>query len=358
MKLPDFGAGKKLSLATVSDCFIVPEYYRRALEGNPDFSHHGNLNFGPTDKAEMRNTAYKIERGGPMAVPAPAELPELCTKADALMVHLCPVTADLIAACPDLKLIMVNRGGTENVDVEAATARGIPVLSNPAHNANGVVELTVGLILSQSRNIALADRYMRKGVWCETYPNNGHEYELRGLNLGIIGFGSIGRRVASVMSAFGMNLYFSDPYVGEDDPDAVRLGCKKIALDVLCSTCDVVTLHARADELIVGRREFSMMKKTAYFINTARPHLIDNDALFEFLCGRRITGAALDVHPEEPPGAAYRMAKLDNVTLTNHRGGATVNCYSDSPADMLAEAAKLIRGQKPRFFVNRDAFRF
>ena len=356
MKLPDFGAGGKLSLATVSDCFIIPEYYRRAIDGNSDFSHLGNLNFGPADKAEMRHTAYKIERGGPLAVPAPDGLYELCRRADALMVHLCPVTAELIDACPDLKLIMVNRGGTENVDVEAATAHGIPVLSNPAHNANGVVELTVGLILSQSRNIALADRYMRRGVWCENYPNCGNEYELRGLKLGIIGFGSIGRRVASVMSAFGMKLFFADPNVGEDDPDALRLGCRKISLEELCSSCDVITLHARADELIVGRREFGMMKKTAYFINTARPHLIDNDALFEYLCGRRITGAALDVHPEEPPGPDYRMAKLDNVTLCNHRGGATVNCYSDSPADMLAEASKLIKGEKPRFFVNSGVF--
>ena len=350
-------SGGRLRLLTVSDCFIIEEYYRKALDGNPDFVHVGNLNFGPADKAQMRHTAYFIERGGPTAVPAPEGLIEAAKEADALMVHLCPVTAELINSCPNLKLIMVNRGGVENIDIDAASARGIPVLSNPAHNANGVVELTCGLIISQTRNIALADRLLRRGVWCESFPNNGHEYELRGLKLGIIGFGSIGRRVASVMSALGMKPFFTDPFVPADAPDAVRLGCKKIPLDELCSECDIISLHARADEMIVGRREFGLMKKTAYFINTARPHLCDYDALYEFLKERKICGAALDVHPEEPLSPDYPLLTLDNVTFTNHRGGATVNCYSDSPADMLANAHLLLTGGEPKFYVNKDRLR-
>ena len=345
------GSGGRLRLVTASDCFIREEYYRSALKDSADFVSAGNAEFGPPDKADMRHLAYVIERGGPEAVEAPEALYRLAPFAEAVMVHLCPVTERFIESAPDLKLIMVNRGGTENIDLAAAARRGIPVLSNPVHNANGVVELTCGLILSQTRNIALADRLLRSGIWCESFPNSGNEYELRGLRLGIIGFGSIGRRVAELMRAFGMNTCFTDPFVPADDPDALRLGCEKVSIEELCSECDIISLHARADEVIVGRREFELMKRTAYFINTARPHLVDYDCLYEVLSTRRITGAALDVHPEEPPGASYRFLTLDNLTMTNHRGGATVNCYSDSPADMFRDAARLLHGGVPRFRV-------
>lgn len=343
-----------MKLTAVSDTFMKERYYRDAVAEHPGFTLTHAVSFGVEDKALMRKTAYRIERGGPEAVPAPEEFYALAPEAEAVMVHLCPVTRRFIASAPNLKLIMVNRGGTENIDIEAATEYGIPVLSNPAHNANGVTELTVGLMLAESRNIVRSNNAMKAGGWREDYPGTGHEYELRGLKVGIVGFGNIGRRVARILSAFGCRLCFTDPNVPADDPDAIAVGCRKTTLAELMSTCDFVTLHARTNEVVIGREDFALMKPTAYFINTARPHLIDSKALYEMLRDRRITGAALDVHDAEPTDPADPMLTLDNVTLTSHRGGQSVNCYSDSPGMIMTEAEKLLAGRDDvKFFVNR-----
>lgn len=345
-----------MKLLAVSDAFMRPEYYEKAVTEHPAFELCGIIPFGVEGKKDMRATAYKIERGGPEAVPAPDELYEKIHSCDALMVHLCPVTRRLIESAPKLKLIMVNRGGTENIDIDAASEHGIPVLSNPAHNANGVVELAIGLMLAESRNICRANNIMKSGSWSENFPNCGNEYELRGLKVGIIGFGSIGRRMARILSAFNCKTVFCDPNVPADDPEAALYGCRKVEKKELMSSCDFVTLHARCNEIVVGAEDFALMKPTAYFINTARPHLIDNKALYECLRDKKITGAALDVHETEPTDPGDPMLTLDNVTLTNHRGGATVNCYADSPEMMLGEADKLLAGKKDevKFFINKN----
>ncbi len=345
-----------MNILAVSDAFMRPEFYKKAEEKHPGFKFTEIIEFGVNDKEQMRATAYRIERGGPEAVEAPKELYDKIGNYEALMVHLCPVTRRLIESAPKLKLIMVNRGGTENIDIEAATEHGIAVLSNPAHNANGVVELTVGLMLAESRNICRADKIMKEGRWSEKYPNCGYEYELRGLKAGLIGFGSIGKRMAKILTAFGMSVSFCDPNVPANDPDALALGCKKTDLATIMSENDFVSLHARANSVIVGKKEFDMMKPTAYFINSARPHLIDSRALYEALRDKKITGAALDVHDCEPTDPNDPFLTLDNVTLTNHRGGATVNCYADSPDMMLTEADKLVAGdvRSVKFFINRD----
>ncbi len=337
----------------VSDAFMRPEYYCAGADLHPDFELTKIISFGLPDRKDMRHMAYIIERGGPEAVEAPAELYDSIADAEALMVHLCPVTRRLIEKAKNLKLIMVNRGGTENIDLAAATEHGIPVLSNPAHNANAVTELTVGLMLAESRNIVRADREMKLGSWREKFPNTGHILELKGLTVGIVGFGSIGRRVARLLNAFGCNLLFNDPFVPADDPDALLYNVKKVELAELMSVSDYVTLHARADEVIIGRAEFALMRPDSYFINTARPHLVDYKALYEVLRDKKILGAALDVHTSEPTDPAEPLLTLDNITLTNHRGGDTINSYADSPEMMFAEAEKLLAGRDDvKFWIN------
>ncbi len=338
----------------VSDAFMLPEYYRAGANLHPNFEITKIISFGLPDRKDMRHMAYKIERGGPEAVEAPDELYDSVADAEALMVHLCPVTRRLIERAKKLKLIMVNRGGTENIDIEAASEYGIPVLSNPAHNANAVTELTIGLMLAESRNIVRADKEMKAGSWRERFPNTGHILELKGLTVGIVGFGSIGRRVAKILNAFGCKLLFNDPFVSADDTDAVIYDVKKVELDELMSVSDYVTLHARADEVIIGREQFELMRPDSYFINTARPHLIDNTALYEILRDKKILGAALDVHRAEPTDPDEPLLTLDNITLTNHRGGDTINSYADSPEMMFAEADKLLAGNDDvKFWINR-----
>ena len=340
----------------VADAFLEESFYRDCFAKHPRFQLDKVLFFGVPDRAGMRDLIHRIERGGPEVVEPPAELCQLVENAEALMVHLCPVNQRVIECAKKLKLILSNRGGLENVNVEAATKRGIPVLHNPAHNANSVAELTVGLMIAETRNIARTHAGMKNGIWRERFPNSGRVHEIVGQTVGIIGFGNIGRRVARKLTVFDCHVLVCDPFILSDDPDLARYHCTYVDLPTLLSRSDVVTLHVRTNSPnpVLGRKEFEMMKPGAYFINTARPHLVDNAALYERLRDQKIMGAAFDVFMHEPIQPDEPYATLDNVTLSNHRGGDTVNCYSDSPAMLLCEATKLLAGEEPKFFANKN----
>ena len=337
----------------VADAFLLEEYYRACFEKFPEYELDKVLFFGDHDRTGMRITAHKIERNGPDAVEPPAELYDAIEDAEILMVHLCPVNSRVMDRAKKLKMILLNRGGTENVDLKAAAERGIVVLNNPAHNANSVTELTLGLMLSETRNLARTHVNMMQGKWIEHYSNVGHVYELAGKTIGIIGFGNIGRRVARKLTVFDCNVQVYDKYVSADHPDLEKYGCKFVDLDTLLSTSDIVTLHVRSDDLVLTREDLFKLKKGAYFINTARPHLIDNQAMWELLHSHHLAGAAFDVYMREPITPEEPYIQLDNVTLANHRGGDTVNCYSDSPAMLMKQANRYFNGEEPEFFANK-----
>ena len=338
----------------VSDAFVTEMDYRNAFQMFPDIELIRVPFFGIADRQQMRDVVHTIERGGPEAMDPPEELLDSIGEAEVLMVHLCPVPRKLLEKAPKLRYILTNRGGIENIDVVAATELGIEVLSNPAHNANAVAEYTVALLLAETRNITRADRSLRQGVWREKFPNSGRIFEISGATIGLIGFGTIARLVARKLSMFSCNILVHDMYVPADDPEAAQYGCTFVSLEELLARSDVVSLHARSETVILDAEHFEMMKPGAYLINTARPHLIDNEYLWKMLHENRLTGAALDVFMNEPLGLDDPFLQLDNVTLSNHRGGDTGNSYSDSPAMLLKELQKLLQGQTPRFWVNRS----
>lgn len=338
----------------VSDAFITEQDYRKAFAQYPQMELIAVPFFGLQDRQAMRDVVHTIERGGPEAVEPPQELYELIGDVELLMVHLCPVTRKLLEHAPNLKYILTNRGGTENVDIQAATELGIAILSNPAHNANAVAEYTVALMLAETRNIARADSSLRGGVWRERFPNSGKIFEISGSTVGLIGFGTIARLVARKLSTFSCEILVYDCYADPNDPEARQYGCKFVTMEELLERSDIISVHARSEGVILGKEQFDRMKPGAYFINTARPHLIDNDYLQQMLQEGRLMGAALDVFMDEPLGTDEPLLKLDNVTLSNHRGGDTVNSYSDSPKMMLSELQVLMNGGSPRFWVNRS----
>ena len=261
---------------------------------------------------------------------------------------------DLIEKGKKLRAVLTNRGGLENIAVEAITKRGIPLLNNPAHNTNGVAELAIGLMVTETRNVARAHMGLKNGVWREDYPNKLDIWELKGRTVGIVGFGNIGHRVAEMLQVFGVKVLVNDVQYDPDDEMLKTLPIKQVDLPTLMRESDIVTLHARNTEVILDREMLSLMQPHAFFINTARAHMVDYDALYELLRDGKIMGAALEVHPTEPLPEDYPFLKLDNVTLTTHRGGATVNAYSDSPEMLLVDYARYLAGTKPRFFVNPE----
>jgi D-3-phosphoglycerate dehydrogenase len=228
-------------------------------------------------------------------------------------------TAEVLQACPTLKLISIWGTGTDNADLKAAAARGITVTNTPGANAVAVAEHTVALILAVVKQLAQADRAMRQGGW----PRNLVP-QLRGKRLGLIGTGLIGREVAAMGRGLGLEVV---AWTFHPNPSlAVSLGLRYVELDELLRTSDIVSLHLRATpdtRHFLNRERLALLKPTAFVVNTARGALIDESALVEWLREKRIAGAGLDVFETEPLPAGHPLTTLPNVLLTPHCGGMT-----------------------------------
>jgi D-3-phosphoglycerate dehydrogenase len=228
-------------------------------------------------------------------------------------------TAEVLQACPNLKLISIWGTGTDNVDLKAAAAQGITVTNTPGANALAVAEHTVALILAVVKQLSPADRAMRQGGW----PRNLVP-QLRGKRLGLIGTGLIGREVAAMGRGLGLEVvaWTYHPNMSL----AISLGLRYVELDELLRTSDIVSLHLRATpdaHHFLNRERLAFLKPTAFVVNTARGALIDEAALIEWLREKRIAGAGLDVFETEPLPAGHPLTTLPDVLLTPHCGGMT-----------------------------------
>ena len=230
------------------------------------------------------------------------------------------VTARVIAAGTRLKAIGRAGIGVDNIDVPAATERGIVVFNTPDANATTTAELALAHLLSLSRYLPQADRSVRRGEW---KPGDFVGTELAGKTVGVIGFGTIGRIVARRCLGFRTRVLAFDPYVV---PEVVReTGAEPTDLDSLLANSDYVTLHCPLNDAtrnLLDASGFAKMKRGARIINCARGGLIDETALVEALASGHLAGAALDVYAKEPPGTSPLLA-LDNVVLTPHVGAST-----------------------------------
>ena len=343
-----------MKIVNIGDVLLRPEMMEKALVGFERYKEKESFFFGPSTQSEMRAYIKHMEAVGSRCVPLPPEILEACRDADVLQVHQGPVPSEIFETAGKLKLVLVNRGGIENIDMEAACRAGVPVLANPAHNANSVAELTIGLMIAETRNIGRCHASMSVlHKWRETCPNSGRCHELKGRTVGLVGFGTIGRIVAQLLQAFQVHLLVYDPYIEPEKIAAV--GGTSVSLEMLLQNSDIVSLHARVSEStrgMMGEAEFRMMKPTAVFINTARAPLVDTDALYKALSEQWITGAALDSYHIEPIPEDDRFLRLDNVTFCCHKGGDTVESFENSPYMVLSEAERFFGGELPRFLMN------
>jgi len=283
---------------------------------------------------------------------SPEEMIKIVKNIDILVVHTAPVTASVIEAGKSLKLICCTRGNPVNIDVNAAKKRGIPIVYTPGRNAEAVAEFTIGLIIALTRNIAIAHTSLKKEkIWKdELYCYDSSGPELKGRIIGVIGFGRVGLIVTEKAKALGMNVLVFDPYVKIEN--IVSAGANPVNLDTLLSNSDIVTIHARlTDETrgMIGARELSLMKKTAYLINTARGKIVDQKALYDALKNKLIAGAALDVFEHEPLSPDNPLLSLNNVILTPHIAGASRDTVHRA-ADMVAkDIVRFLKGEKLRY---------
>ena len=255
----------------------------------------------------------------------------------------------------DQPLLVVGstRGDPNNVDIAAATARGIPVLNAPGRNADAGAELTGGLLFAAARGIVAADHDVRVG---DIYKNGSIPYqrfrgwELNGRTAGIVGYGAIGRALAWRLSGLGMKVISSDPY----SPDATH------KLDDLLAEADVVSMHAPVTPEtagMIGAEQLAQMKEGAIYLNAARAALHDTDALTAALQSGHLGGAGLDHFEGERLPADHPLTQLPNVVLTPHIGGASYDTEANHARMMGDGIAAILSGQRPAHCVNPEVLR-
>ena len=276
---------------------------------------------------------------------------------EAAVTEMAPFTEKIIAAADTLRLIVVCRGGPVNVNLDAATARGIPVCFSPARNATATAEYTIGLLLAAMRRLAEGHRDLSRGVWRgDFYAYAGAGEELEGKTVGLVGFGAIGSRVARVLRAFGAEVLVADPYV---DPAAVEaVGARAVALDELLPRSHAVSLHARLSpetRHIIGRDRIARLPRGAVLINSARGGLLDYDALCDALDSGHLRAAALDVYDPEPPPADSRLFRTTNLVLSPHIAGASRETAERAAVVAAQEVGRYLRGEPLKFVANPEA---
>jgi phosphoglycerate dehydrogenase-like enzyme len=227
---------------------------------------------------------------------------------------------------PKLKLVQLISAGYDRVDIEAARRAKVLVANNGGANAVSVAEHTMLLILATMKKLQNLHEGCVQGKWRVGDFSQNRLFELEGKTLGIIGLGNIGKKVARRAQAFGMRVvYYDIARLTEDQEDA--LGVRFALFDEVLKTADVVSLHTPLTPLtrnMMDARAFGLMKPTAFFVNTCRGPVVDEEALFQVLVTNRIMGAGLDVMAQEPPPADHKFFNLKNITITPHMAGPTV----------------------------------
>ncbi len=273
---------------------------------------------------------------------------------DALVVRSqTQVTAEVLEAAEHLKVVARAGIGLDNVDVEAATRRGIMVVNAPQSNIVSAAEHTLALLLAQARNIPQANAALKQGTWDRVRYQG---VELAGKTLGIVGLGRVGVMVAQRSAAFGMRVIAFDPYVPRER--AKEMGVELMpTLEALLVQADFVTIHlprTPETEGLIGERELALMKEGARLVNTARGGIVDEEALAKALKDGHLAGAALDVFDEEPTTKSP-LFEFDEVVVTPHLGASTVEAQ-DKAGTSIAEMVRLaLNGEFVPYAVNVSA---
>lgn len=343
----DFLHREPQNVVVVGDAFVTPETLEQAVRASQlQVNRLSRAFWGTEDPDEFAARQLHLEREGPEAEAWADGLDELMSDCTVLCVHFNPVPRALMDKAPNLKAILTSRGGLEHIDLQAASERNIPVV-NVIRNAVPVAEFALGLMLALTRNIAASHRSLMEGTWVKAFPNSGFTATLSNLTVGLAGLGNVGIEVALRLKAMGVSMVAYDGYLDRDRLERNGLGDIRIlpTMEDVFRQADIVSLHLRLTpetERVIDKRYFSMMKPTAYFINTARGGLVNQADLLEALRARTIAGAALDVFDAEPLAPDAGFGELDNVVITPHIAGATVDAIPKSPFLLMREVDKII----------------
>ncbi len=285
-------------------------------------------------------------------------------KADVLVVEV-DLVHDEVFEARKLKAVGCCRGNPLNVDVETATDEGTPVFFAPGRNSHAVADLTIGFMINLARGILpihnrLVTGQFDPGDIKELMDDLGamSGFELGGATVGLVGLGAVGFEVARRLVPFGSKLLVYDPYVREERLKEV--GATAVSLETLLSEADLVSLHSAVTKEtrgMIDAEKLSLMKSTAFLINTARFQLMDGDALYDALQNHKIAGAALDVFKSEPPTKDDPFLKLDNILCTPHIGGMAKDVMVHQSKMIAGDIDRLLRGEPPVHCANPEVLK-
>jgi D-3-phosphoglycerate dehydrogenase / 2-oxoglutarate reductase len=283
------------------------------------------------------------------------ELAEHLPVSDALIVRSrTVVTAELLSLGRCLRIVGRAGIGVDNIDVEAATKQGILVVNAPLGNVRSTAEHTMALLFALARRVTAADRAVRDGSWKAGYEG----MQLAGKRLGLLGAGKVGRQVAAMAGAIGMDVIVCDPYLPDSAWEA--LGLERASFDDVLTTSDVVTIHVpKGPEThdLLGRREIAQMKHGAYVINCARGGLVDEVALADALESGQLAGAAVDVFAQEPPASESPLLRAPNTILTPHVAASTREAQAQVSEDIAAQIISFFEGRAVDYPINPSVLR-
>ncbi len=274
-------------------------------------------------------------------------------EAEYLLGNVEGMDAGFYRSAPRLRLVQLFSAGYDRVDLAAARAAGVPVANNGGANSRAVAEHTILLMLAMYRRLVEQHAAVSAGRWRGNQPVPPI-FELHGKTLGVIGLGTIGKRVARIaMGGFDMGVQYHDIVrLSEDAEDA--MGVRYRLLSELLRTSDIVTLHVpltAQTRRMIGTAELASMQPHAVLINCSRGPVVDLEALHEALSSRRIAGAGLDVFPVEPPSPSEAVLSLDNVVLTAHLAGASLETRVKQVRNAFDNVLRVARGERPFWIV-------
>jgi glyoxylate reductase len=260
-------------------------------------------------------------------------------------------------ACPNIKVVSNYAVGFDNIDVDAATARGVVITNTPGVLTETTADFAFALLMAAARRVVEADRYTREGKWQSWMPMLFLGQDVHHATLGLVGLGRIGAAMARRARGFDMTVLYHD-VVRREDLDH-ELGLQYTALNDLLRRSDFVSVHTPLTPQtrhLIGAAQFKMMKSTAILINSARGPIVDQDALAEALRSRTIAGAGLDVFEVEPIPADHPLLELDNVVVAPHIASASVATRTKMAMMAAENLVATLEGRRPPNFVNPEVW--
>ncbi|RKX89820.1 MAG: C-terminal binding protein [Spirochaetes bacterium] len=280
------------------------------------------------------------------------EAKKVLRDADAVLVNLFPMTKEIILSMDKCKVINRYGVGYDNVDVKAATEKGIWISRVPDYSMEDTSDHALAHLFNCVRKITYRDRMIREGKW--DLHKDWPSFRVAGKTLGLIGFGNISKTLFRKVSGLGLGtILVYDPYV--DDTAIIKAGGTPVPLEELLKESDYVSIHApltEETEGMIGSSEFRLMKNSAVIINTSRGPIIDEDALYSALKGGKIAAAGIDVYKTEPLPEASPLRSLDNITFTDHAGWYSEESIVELKTKAARNILEVLKGNKPVYPVN------